>query len=410
MPGIQGRAAEASLRFEHVIAPLTRDRFFEEYWERRHLYIRREDSTHYGPLFTFADVDRWIAGAQGNPADLLLIVPPPGSGKRLERKRLRDVHPGQLYAAFHGGHTLVIEDIQKSWPPVAQLAASLSAAFSARVHVNMYMTPAGFQGAPLHPDVQDVFVLQMEGAKDWFMYEQREELCLETLTYLQQIRAPVQRQMDEPPLIDRLTLRQGDFLYIPRGLPHKAMAPTDSPSLHLTVCITPVSWVDFLKAAVEVASIARPELAHAVNPGFLQDPEARQGLSERFADMLGLMTGAASFERTLDTVMRSAHPAPHYPADGHFAQLVRLDEIGPGTLMCRREGLAPRVERDADRATLAFAAAHVGGPAVLGPALEHIRNHESFRVGDLPGELDDDSRVVLVRRLVREGLLRAESA
>jgi hypothetical protein len=43
----------------------------------------------------------------------------------------------------------------------------------------------------------------------------------------------------------------------------------------------------------------------------------------------------------------------------------------------------------------------------MGPALEHIRDHESFQVRDLPG-LDDGGRVVLVRRLVREGLLRAE--
>jgi hypothetical protein len=43
----------------------------------------------------------------------------------------------------------------------------------------------------------------------------------------------------------------------------------------------------------------------------------------------------------------------------------------------------------------------------MGPALEHVRDHERFRVRDLPGTLDDDSKVVLVRRLVREGLLRA---
>lgn len=398
------------LRFEDVIAPIAPEEFFTAYWERRHLFIHRDDPSWYGPLFSFADVDRWIASAQGNPADLLLVVPPPDSGRRFERKRLRDVNLGQLYSLFHAGSTLVIEDIQKSWPPVAQLAASLGEAFSARIGVNMYMTPAGAQGAPLHPDVQDVFVLQMDGAKDWYMYEQREDLCLETLTHLKELRPPVKGRMEEPPLIDRTTLRKGDFLYIPRGLPHRAVAPADSPSLHLTVTITPVSWVDFLKAAVEAASIEHPELARAVNPGFLTRAAARQGLAGRFAEMLGRFAEGASFERTLDTVVRSRQ-APHYPADGHFDQLVRLGEIGPDTVVRRRAGLTPAVEPGTGEDTVAirFAASRVSLPASLGPALEHVRDQESFRVRDLPGDLDDDSKVVVVRRLVREGLLRTEN-
>ncbi len=402
------RAAHG-LRFEDVIAPLSAEQFLAEYWEKRHLVIHREDTAHYGPLFSFADVDRWIAASQGNPADLLLVVPPPGSGRKMERKRLKDVNLGQLYSTFYAGNTLVLENIERSWPPVAGLAASLSEAFSARVHVNMYMTPANVQGAPLHPDVQDVFVLQMDGSKDWFFYEQREGLCLETLTYLKELRGRVKPVMEEPPLIDRATLHKGDFLYIPRGLPHRAAAPADSPSLHLTVCITPVSWVDFLKAAVEVASIDQPELTKAVSPGFLQTSQVPQGLPAKFADMLRRFSETASFERTLDTVARARQAAPHYPADGHFAQLVRLGEIGPGSMIRRRDGLTPRVESRDGEVSIRFAASSVAVPEALAPAVEHIRDHESFRVRDLPGPVDDESRLVLVRRLIRDGLLRAET-
>lgn len=397
------------LRFEDVIAPLGAERFLAEYWEQRHLVIHREDPGHYGPLFSFADVDRWIAGSQGNPAELLLIVPPPGSGKKTERKRLKDVSLGQLYSIFHGGNTIVLENIEKSWPPVAQLAASLAEAFSARVHVNLYMTPANAQGAPLHPDVQDVFVLQMEGAKDWYFYEQREGLCLETLTYLKELRGRVKPVMEEPPLIERTTLHQGDFLYIPRGLPHRAAAPADSPSLHLTVCITPISWVDFLKAAVEVASIDQPELAKAVSPGFLNARQVPPGLQEQFSAMVRRFGEGAAFERTLDTVLRARQPLPHYPADGHFAQLVHLGEIGPDTVVRRRDGITPRVEARDGEPAIRFAASSVAVPGALGPALEHVRDHESFRVRDLPGEVDDESKLVLVRRLIRDGLLRAET-
>jgi hypothetical protein len=46
-------------------------------------------------------------------------------------------------------------------------------------------------------------------------------------------------------------------------------------------------------------------------------------------------------------------------------------------------------------------------PAHVRPELEFVLAAEgSFRAADLPGELDDEGRVALVRRLVREGVLR----
>jgi hypothetical protein len=41
--------------------------------------------------------------------------------------------------------------------------------------------------------------------------------------------------------------------------------------------------------------------------------------------------------------------------------------------------------------------------------MEFVRDHERFRVGDLAPWLDDTSRLVVARRLVREGLLRIAS-
>ena len=69
-------------------------------------------------------------------------------------------------------------------------------------------------------------------------------------------------------------------------------------------------------------------------------------------------------------------------------------------LLTRRDGLV-----------LAFEGKTLGLPAAAGEALEELVTAEGpVRPRDLPGDLDEESRLVLVRRLVREGFLRISEA
>ena len=57
--------------------------------------------------------------------------------------------------------------------------------------------------------------------------------------------------------------------------------------------------------------------------------------------------------------------------------------------------------------TLVFEGKEIGFPAHAAPELRAcFEAEEPFRAADLPGELDADGRLVLARRLVREGFLR----
>jgi hypothetical protein len=56
---------------------------------------------------------------------------------------------------------------------------------------------------------------------------------------------------------------------------------------------------------------------------------------------------------------------------------------------------------------LYFEGKEIGFPAHAAPEVRAcFEADEPFRAADLPGELDVDGRLVLVRRLVREGFLR----
>ena len=145
---------------DHLLSPVSSEEFLERYWEKEHLLIQDRPADHYGDLFSFADVDRYLRVAANNPAARMSVL---GDGGPMRKVPVRGAEIGDLYRAFDGGATVMLDSIDRSWPPAAALVESLSAALGAAVKVNVYMTPPGRQGAPLHPDIQDVLVLQLAG-------------------------------------------------------------------------------------------------------------------------------------------------------------------------------------------------------------------------------------------------------
>lgn len=396
--------------FTDLIAPTTPEDFFRRHWETKHLFVHRKKPDFYESLFdSFRDVDRWLTAAQGLREALVLLVPPKSTNRSVKRMLPRETSPQTLYRAFDSNHTIVLEGIEKAWPPVADLAAELREVLSAGVKINLYMTPPGAQGVAVHPDMQDVLVLQVGGDKEWKIYEPTIELPAEKIHYWRQLNAPYLtslRSLDQAPLIDEGRLHQGDFLYVPRGVPHEAIAPADTASVHLTVTLHPLLWVDFLKAAAEVAAMESRDLRRSLPPGFLHDEDARRNMAESFPEMLETLARSTSFQTTLDAVLRKRLSAHTAPGDGHFAQLLRLDEITPETRVARRSGFVCLLDVNQETAVLHYGDDRFQGPAALAESLEFIRDQKRFRVSDIPGELDDESRVLLVRRLIRDGLLR----
>lgn len=389
---------------ERIFAPLSLQEFVDGYWCRQHLVLHRNDRDYYSRLFRFADVDRYLAvAATAGDAWLSLVK----DGKVTSRRRIQETDVRDLYREVNGGTTVLLESTNRCWAPTAELASSLGQALSARVKVNVYMTPPGQQAAPIHPDIQDVLVLQTEGAKEWYLYAERLYQAVETLEHRVNLGYARPAQPESLDLAEQTMLKPGDLLYVPRGMLHRAVAPPDRPSLHLTVCVTPTYWVDFLKVAVEALSLEEEGLAGALPPGFEHDGAVREPARAQFQEMLRRLAERASFDRTADAFARARNRTEVNPADGHFAQLLRLEEIAMDTWVEQRRGRFPRFEVSGETALLSFGAGQVQLPASLSPALDFVCRHPRFRVAELPGSLSEQSKKVLVQRLIREGLLRA---
>jgi hypothetical protein len=251
---------------------------------------------------------------------------------------------------------------------------------------NAYFTPRAAQGLPVHHDTHDVFSLQVAGEKRWLVYEPAWELPLKHQRYKAET-------MGEPgePVLD-VTLQVGDTLYLPRGWLHEAKT-SETDSLHLTVGVNVYTWIDAFRAALD--SCAR-EVGFRRSP----DDEAPGELIEILADQLSLERVERRRRRKL---VRTRRPV----LGGQLSQLRALDTLDADTVVERRS----TVLFDFEGATISFEGKELTFPDEAAEYLAFVaRSDQPFSPADLPGELDDEGRLVLVSRLVREGFLVISAA
>jgi hypothetical protein len=294
---------------------------------------------------------------------------------------------GRVLTEFADGATLVLQGLHHTWPALAAFSRGLEARLGHPVQTNAYYTPRDSQGLPVHHDTHDVFVLQVAGEKRWLVYEPALELPLRNQRYTADLGEPGETCLE-------LTLRAGDTLYLPRGWLHQALT-SDTDSLHLTVGINAYTWLDAVRAALDECA-ADVEFRRAV------PDDGRQT-----ADLLERLASRLDPDDVSDRRRRRFVAGRRPILDGQLDELRGLSSIEPETPLERR----PTVIAELDGTTLSFEGKHIAFPEHVRDDLEHIVAAEgSFHAADLPGELDEEGRLVLVRRLIREGFLRRSVA
>jgi hypothetical protein len=294
----------------------------------------------------------------------------------------------RVASQFERGATIVLQALQLQHPPLADFCRELERELGHPAQANAYYTPPSAQGFKVHHDTHDVFCLQVEGEKRWLVYPPVLELPLKSQKYTPELGEPGE------PVLD-VTLRAGDTLYLPRGWLHQAMT-SDAASLHLTVGINVGTWRDAIRAALDEA--AEQEVAF------------RQGVDESGAAPDGLLDALAA-RLTPEAVVRrrrgSFVEGRRAIRTDAFDQLRALDGLVLETTLERRASVIAELDVDEREARLSFEGRTLRLPRRIADELEFVlRVDEPFAPADLPSRLDDESRLVLVRRLVREGLLR----
>ncbi|QNN52407.1 cupin domain-containing protein [Nocardioides mesophilus] len=280
---------------------------------------------------------------------------------------------------FDGGATVVLQGLHRYWAPLTELVRNLELELGHPCQANAYLTPPGSQGFARHSDSHDVFVFQTHGRKQWEVVEPD-----------QQVR--------------EVLLEPGLSMYLPAGTPHSARSQ-DETSLHVTLGVNQITRRDLLRRLTE--DVLSDERYDAALPaGYLQEPDR---LADDLAAALAELRGSLDALEPVDVAEEraTAFLTERTPAlRGGLADRVALPSLADGTVVERRPTSACVLRPGPERLTVLLGDRALRMPPRLAGAMEFVRDHPSFAVADLAPFLDEASRLVVVRRLVREGLLR----
>jgi lysine-specific demethylase/histidyl-hydroxylase NO66 len=284
----------------------------------------------------------------------------------------------KVLALFDAGATVVLQGLHRYHPPLTELVRGLELALGHPCQANAYLTPPGSQGFARHSDTHDVFVFQTHGRKQWEVVEDDE--------------------------VREVLLEPGLSMYLPTGTPHSARSQRET-SLHVTLGINQLTVRDALRDLGE-RLLADERYDAALPAGYLDDPSE---LVARLADEVGAWASALTAVDPADVVERRSRVflTARTPALRHgLTDLVALDGLDDATVVERRATAACVLRQDGDRLLVLLGDRELRMPLRLAPVLELVRDRAAFQVAELEPWLDAESRLVVVRRLVREGLLR----
>ncbi|WP_018626191.1 cupin domain-containing protein [Niabella aurantiaca] len=389
--------------FDNIIAPCSVESFFYTYHEKKILHVPRNDDAYYRSVLTASEISAFLDrqdifypslrvvkdGKEVPSASYTLKGVPIG-----HHKRDGIIHTEKAFALFNEGATLVIQAGQRYFDHLSGCCMELSGKFNAPVQANLYITPNRSQGFNPHWDTHDVFVLQISGTKTWHLYGFEKELPTKNQGF-------VSKGYNKEPE-QTLQLSPGDFLYIPRGYVHDAVAD-DGISAHITIGILSFTWIRYFSELL--TQLENEKAFREAVPFWRNDLDILIGeKTELLKETIGRLARAEALQQ-LDNQYRKMQPQKIH---GYFDNLLQVKKLRKDTvLQVNRNVFYERGEADGQCFVKCFGKT-ISFSRSLKQAIDHIFEAEKFTVAELPGEQPEDTRMAAVTQLIREGVVYGE--
>ncbi|MBE9114919.1 cupin-like domain-containing protein [Lusitaniella coriacea LEGE 07157] len=375
-----------------LVSPYSQETFLKEVWTKKSVHLTARGDRRFNSLFSWEKLTELLNYHEFEFPALRLAK----DGQVLEAKENEN-----FVQHCQEGATLIIDRVHKLVPEITRFVAALRREIGHPVQVNTYCSWPGTQGFKCHYDTHEVFILQVDGDKEWYVFP-------DTVKYPLIDQKSARLEPPEVPPVLRCTLQPGDVLYIPRGHWHYAVAGTQ-PSLHLTLGVLAKTGIDFLEWFIQQA---RDRENWCANLPLLTDA-APVSLAEQIKALKADAIAALSDEQLIEEYSRAiAHSEkpfapysfPHQAGFNIFPQGIETTFTRPPSQRIQIDPLPDesgyRILADNKEITLN------GVPQKF---VEHLFHYEQFTGSDVVNWLSDfdwESEIVpVLSHLVMEGII-----
>lgn len=241
-----------------LLAPMTPERFFAEYHDRKPLHVRG-GAAKFAHVLSWRQINRLLDMTHiwtSRSLQLVMDSAPVPAEQYCIRATGRDgVAVLQPDAALlrdwvRRGASLVLNDVDSLTPGLAGVSAALEGAGLGKAQGNVYISWQSHKAFGSHFDTHDVWAVQVEGEKTWNLWDGRAEWPIPHPVFRSLSQA--QRDQDRGRLREQVRLVPGDLLYLPRGWYHDALAEAPA-SVHVAFGVNAPLGMDLLNILLERA-------------------------------------------------------------------------------------------------------------------------------------------------------------
>ncbi|WP_376098668.1 cupin domain-containing protein [Roseomonas sp. CCTCC AB2023176] len=277
-----------SLTLAELLAPMDPARFFAEYHDKQPLLVRGTPGKFAGVL-SWRGIDRLLDQSHIWSSHSLKMqmdgqaVPPEAYCVRATSRDNAPVlqpHAERVREWVARGATIVLNDVDSLTPGLASVSRALEDAGLGRAQANVYISFQAHKAFPSHFDTHDVWAVQVEGEKSWNIWSGRADYPIAHPAFRSLGQAHHDRSKGE--LKEKVLLRAGDLLYLPRGWYHDALAE-GATSVHVAYGTNAVLGVEFAQMLAERA-MGDPQF-RAPLPRQDGTPSAQFALTQRAAQL-----------------------------------------------------------------------------------------------------------------------------
>lgn len=387
-----------------LIGDLDTSEFLAKHWDRNPVLLKRVSKV-WSTLARISDVESCLTETDIRFPQFQLAM----QGQKLSkadytRRRSWGNHTFEdlidipaMYRLWNAGATIILQSLQTNFPKLIPILRELEAELHHPVQANLYLSPRNSQGFTAHYDTHDVFVVQIEGSKNWRVWQSPS------------VQAPLKDEHSprdmEPmgPLLLEHALEPGDVLYLPRGFYHEASSGSTS-SMHLTIGVLNYRRIDAVRFIFDdvlqsLRSSTSTEWRASLPPRFDKEvDEGFQSLKNCVIEMVderwSTLATSTRFREDLCASNQGLLSSHNELASIHDAtRLIVIPEVNP------------EVRALGDKLVISFGGRTLSLPASVESALTIALHLREFSPSEL-AYLSAESRVGLCAHLVREGLLR----